>query len=38
VIKRVYADHAADMERLTSESLTREERRTLISLVEEDWL
>ncbi|HZE69639.1 MAG TPA: MarR family transcriptional regulator [Pyrinomonadaceae bacterium] len=33
VIKRVYADHAADMERLTSESLTREERRTLISLL-----
>jgi MarR family 2-MHQ and catechol resistance regulon transcriptional repressor len=33
VIKRVYADHAADMERLASASLTRAERRSLISLL-----
>jgi MarR family 2-MHQ and catechol resistance regulon transcriptional repressor len=33
VITRVYADHAADMERLASASLTREERKTLISLL-----
>src|SRR5260370_19087786 len=30
VITRVYADHAADMERLSSPSLTRAERKTLI--------
>src|SRR5713226_1140576 len=33
VITRVYADHAADMERLASASLTRAERKTLISLL-----
>src|SRR5882672_3817044 len=33
VITRVYADHAADMERLASASLTRAERRSLISLL-----
>jgi MarR family 2-MHQ and catechol resistance regulon transcriptional repressor len=33
VISRVYADHAADMERLASASLTREERKTLIHLL-----
>ncbi|MDT4968038.1 MAG: MarR family transcriptional regulator, and catechol-resistance regulon repressor [Acidobacteriota bacterium] len=33
LITRVYADHAADMERLASSSLTRAERRTLISLL-----
>jgi len=33
VIKRFTLITAADMERLTSESLTREERRTLISLL-----
>src|SRR5882762_9846697 len=33
VIKRVYADHADDMERLASASLTRAERRSLISLL-----
>src|SRR6266850_4586241 len=33
LITRVYADHAADMERLASASLTRAERRTLISLL-----
>lgn len=32
VITRVYADHAADMERLASASLTRKERETLIQL------
>src|SRR3977135_1733194 len=30
---RAYADHAADMERLTSASLTKAERKTLISLL-----
>src|SRR4029453_8230460 len=30
LISRVYADHAADMERLASASLTRAERETLI--------
>ena len=30
---RVYADHAADMERLSSASLTRAERQTLIRLL-----
>jgi MarR family 2-MHQ and catechol resistance regulon transcriptional repressor len=33
VITRAYADHAADMERLASASLTRAERKTLISLL-----
>jgi MarR family 2-MHQ and catechol resistance regulon transcriptional repressor len=33
VITRVYADHAVDMERLASASLTRAERKTLISLL-----
>ena len=33
LIARVYADHAADMERLASSSLTRAERRTLINLL-----
>ena len=33
VITRVYADHAADMERLASASLTRAERETLIRLL-----
>jgi len=33
LITRVYADHAADMERLASASLTRAERKTLISLL-----
>ena len=33
VITRVYADHAADMERLASTSLTRAERKTLIGLL-----
>ena len=33
VITRVYADHAADMERLAAASLNREERRSLISLL-----
>jgi len=33
VITRVYADHAADMERLASASLTRADRRTRIRLL-----
>jgi DNA-binding MarR family transcriptional regulator len=33
LIKRVYVDHAADMEKLASASLTRAERKTLISLL-----
>ena len=33
LITRVYADHAADMERLASASLTRAERKTLIGLL-----
>ena len=33
VITRVYANHAADMERLASASLTRAERKTLIRLL-----
>jgi MarR family 2-MHQ and catechol resistance regulon transcriptional repressor len=33
VTRRVYADHAADMERLSSASLTRAERKTLIRLL-----
>src|SRR5258705_12901240 len=32
-ITRAYADHAADMERLASASLTKEERKTLIRLL-----
>src|SRR5438309_931499 len=33
LITRVYSDHAFDMERLASASLTREERKTLIRLL-----
>jgi MarR family 2-MHQ and catechol resistance regulon transcriptional repressor len=33
LITRVYADHAADMERLASASLTKTERGTLINLL-----
>jgi MarR family transcriptional regulator, 2-MHQ and catechol-resistance regulon repressor len=33
MITRAYADHAADMERLASDSLTKEERKTLIHLL-----
>jgi MarR family transcriptional regulator, 2-MHQ and catechol-resistance regulon repressor len=33
LITRAYADHAADMERLASSSLTRAERATLIGLL-----
>lgn len=33
LITPVYADHAADMERLVSASLTRSERKTLIGLL-----
>jgi len=33
VIARVFADHAADMERLAAASLTRDERQTLIRLL-----
>jgi len=33
LVTRVYADHAADMERLASASLTRAERKTLIGLL-----
>src|SRR2546427_3831687 len=33
LITRIYADHAADMERLASASLTRMERKTLIRLL-----
>src|SRR2546426_10203401 len=33
LIKRAYTDHAADMERLSSASLTRAERKTLIRLL-----
>jgi MarR family 2-MHQ and catechol resistance regulon transcriptional repressor len=33
LITRVYADHAADMERLSSASLTKAERKTLIGLL-----
>ena len=33
LITRVYADHAADMEKLASSSLTRAERKTLIDLL-----
>jgi MarR family transcriptional regulator, 2-MHQ and catechol-resistance regulon repressor len=33
LITRAYADHAADMERLATASLTREDRKTLIRLL-----
>src|SRR6476660_8022898 len=33
LITRAYADHAADLERLATASLTREERETLIGLL-----
>jgi MarR family 2-MHQ and catechol resistance regulon transcriptional repressor len=33
LITRAYADHAADMEKLASASLSREERKTLIGLL-----
>ena len=33
LITRAYAEHAADMERLSAASLTREERKTLIRLL-----
>jgi MarR family 2-MHQ and catechol resistance regulon transcriptional repressor len=33
LITRVYSDHAADMERLASASLTKSERKTLIGLL-----
>lgn len=33
LITRIYADHAADMERLASTSLARAERKTLIRLL-----
>ena len=33
LITRIYADHAADMERLASASLTMAERKTLIRLL-----
>ena len=33
VITRVYSEHAADMERLAAASLTKSERKTLISLL-----
>src|SRR5437899_9748863 len=33
LINRAYADHAADMQRLASASLTRAERKTLIGLL-----
>ena len=35
LITRLYADHAADMERLASASLTREQRKTLIRLLKQ---
>jgi MarR family 2-MHQ and catechol resistance regulon transcriptional repressor len=35
VIRRVYADHAADMEQLAFASLTKEERKTLIQLLKQ---
>ena len=35
LITRVYADHAADMERLASASLTKKERETLIQLLKQ---
>jgi len=33
LIRRIYAEHAADMEKLAAASLTRAERKTLISLL-----
>lgn len=35
LIKRVYTDHAADMEQLAAASLTRKERQTLIRLLKQ---
>ncbi len=35
LITRVYADHAADMERLAAASLTKKERATLIKLLKQ---
>ncbi|HYX30141.1 MAG TPA: MarR family transcriptional regulator [Pyrinomonadaceae bacterium] len=35
LIARIYADHAADMERLASKSLTKKERETLIRLLKQ---
>ena len=35
LINRIYADHAADMERLASKSLTKKERETLIELLKQ---
>ncbi len=35
LISRAYADHAADLERLAAASLTRAERKTLISLLKQ---
>jgi hypothetical protein len=35
VIRRAYADHAADLERLVSASLTGTERKTLIRLLKQ---
>ena len=35
LITRVYSDHAADLERLASASLTRKERTTLITLLKQ---
>jgi MarR family transcriptional regulator, 2-MHQ and catechol-resistance regulon repressor len=35
LITRVYSDHAADLERLASDSLTRKERGTLIRLLKQ---
>ena len=35
LITRAYAEHAADMERLASASLTKDERKTLISLLKQ---
>jgi MarR family transcriptional regulator, 2-MHQ and catechol-resistance regulon repressor len=35
IITRVYTDHAADLERLVSASLTRKERETLIRLLKQ---
>src|SRR6476620_8561523 len=33
LIKRIYADHAADVEKLAAASLSKSERKTLISLL-----
>jgi MarR family 2-MHQ and catechol resistance regulon transcriptional repressor len=35
VITRVYSDHAADLERLASASLTKQERKTLMRLLKQ---